>query len=190
MGIGSYPLNSKDPSSLRLVAASSLPATHPPAAKSEPVLTPKKILSDDATKLSDAALMEVSKLKARDAQLRQHEQAHHAASAGVDVSSASFTYQRGPNGVSYAVSGDVRIDTTAPLNPEDRLAQAAMISDVALAPADPTPTDRAVAAKAQQMAQQARMDIQQQVNNPGIKQAEQQSRDSNTPAAKKIDTYA
>jgi len=193
MGIGTNPLNSNASSTLKLVAAAGLPKSPPPAAKTE--APPEKKLQHATSQLSDAQLLEISKLKARDTQLQQHVQAHHAASSGVDVSSASFTYQRGPNGVNYAVSGDVKIDTSAPAAPEDRLAQAAMISDVALAPADPTPTDRAVAAKAQQMAQQARIEIMQQSSSASAQQADfppksNVSRDSDSPVAKRIDTFA
>lgn len=194
MGMSAYPLNSNAPVSLKLVGAAALPATQAAASKPESASAEKKGLSVNPAELSNAALLEISKLKARDTQLRQHEQAHHAASNGVDVSSASYTYQRGPNGVNYAVSGDVRIDSSAASKPEDRLAQAAMIIDVALAPADPTPADRAVAAKAQQMAQQARTEIMQQSNNLSPANAnlsrENHSQHTNSTAPKRIDTFA
>jgi hypothetical protein len=41
---------------------------------------------------------QIQKLKERDRQVRQHEQAHMAAGSGLVTSSASFTYQRGPDG--------------------------------------------------------------------------------------------
>ena len=43
----------------------------------------------------------IDKLKARDLQVRQHEQAHLAAAGSLATSGASYTYQRGPNGVNY-----------------------------------------------------------------------------------------
>lgn len=193
MEIGPNSLNSNAPSSLKLVAAATLPKY--PSSEIKPVAVAEKKSQLGVLHLSDAALLEISKLKARDAQLRQHEQAHHAASSGVDVSSASFTYQRGPNGVNYAVAGDVRIDTSAPRDPEDRLVQAAMISDVALAPADPTPSDRAVSAKAQQMAQQARAEIMQQNSSAPMQKVtpspnENLTQNGKNPAPKRIDTFA
>jgi len=42
---------------------------------------------------------EIRKLKARDQEVRQHEQAHLSAAGGLAVSAASFTYQKGPDGV-------------------------------------------------------------------------------------------
>jgi len=193
MGISTYPLNSTAPPSLKLAVAAGLPKSLPPVVKPDAI--PEKKLQPGPPQLNEAQLLEISKLKSRDTELRQHEQAHLSASAGVDVSNASFTYQRGPNGVNYAVSGDVRIDTSAELKPEDRLVQAAMISDVALAPPEPTPTDRAVAAKAQQMAQQARIEIMQQGVGANIRQSgqsrqENHAPESNNPASGRIDTFA
>jgi hypothetical protein len=108
----------------------------------------------------------IDKLKARDLQVRQHEQAHLAAAGGLATSGASYTYQRGPNGVSYAVGGEVSIDTSPGNTPEETIAKARQIQAAALAPADPSGQDRSVAASAGQMAQKAQAEIsakQQQV---------------------------
>lgn len=131
--------------------------------------------------LSSAEQAQVNSLKARDAQVKQHERAHLAASGGISVSSASFTYARGADGHNYAVGGEVRIDTSPASSPEATLAKAEHIIDAALAPSDPSSIDRVVAAKAQQMAQQARAEIQQ-------KQAEEARQ--NTPRKHVQDTYA
>jgi hypothetical protein len=185
MEINSYPANVKDTSTLKLVAAAKLP-------ESIPV---KKPSPAESVALSDEALMQVSKLKARDEQLHQHEQAHHTASNGLDVSSASFTYQRGPNGVNYAVSGDVSIDTSPGQTPEETLMRAEKIRDVALAPVDPTAIDRSVATKAQHMAMQARAEIVRETSNAEMKpefrrESSLNAYDSETPASKKVDTFA
>lgn len=112
--------------------------------------------ASDGTALSaeDAALLQ--KLKARDRIVRQHEQAHLAAAGGLATSAASFTYQRGPDGVNYAVGGEVHIDTSPGRNPEDTIRRAQTIEAAALAPADPSGQDRAVAAQAAQMEREAR----------------------------------
>lgn len=191
MGIIGPPLNSSidqaSASRLKLVAAASLPASQPSAARAGEVHTPPGKIPASDTGLSKAEQAEISKLKARDSQLRQHEQAHLSASAGIDVSRASFTYQRGPDGVQYAVAGDVRIDTSGGRTPADTLARADMIRDVALAPADPSATDRSVAAQAQQMAQQASAELMQQGSRTAVNQA---YASSETPAKAKIDTFA
>lgn len=108
----------------------------------------------------------IDKLKARDLQVRQHEQAHLAVAGGLATSGATYTYQRGPNGVSYAVGGEVNIDTSPGRTPEETIAKARQIEAAALAPADPSGQDRSVAASAAQMAQKAQAELsakQQQV---------------------------
>lgn len=115
----------------------------------------------DSVALSPEALAMIARLKARDTQVRQHEQAHLAAAGGLATSGASYTYQRGPDGVNYAVGGEVRIDTGPGRTPEDTIARAQAIIGAALAPADPSGADRAIAAQAQQMAAQARAQLQQ-----------------------------
>jgi hypothetical protein len=101
----------------------------------------------------------IDQLKASDTKVRQHEQAHLAAAGGLATSGASYTYQKGPNGVSYAVAGEVNIDTSPGRTPEETLEHARTIQAAALAPADPSAQDRAVAARAQQMAQEAQQRV-------------------------------
>ena len=108
---------------------------------------------------------QVQKLKERDRQVRQHEQAHMSAGAGMITSGANFTYQKGPDGVNYAVGGEVGISTEPGRTPDETIQRAQQIRAAALAPADPSGQDRAVAAKAAQMAQQAQME-KSQSNNP------------------------
>ncbi len=110
--------------------------------------------------LTDKEREEVKKLKETDKKVRQHEQAHMAAGAGLIISGAQFEYKRGPDGQLYAVSGEVTIDTSeVPNNPEATLEKAKKIQRAALAPQDPSPQDRQVAAKARQMENKARMEI-------------------------------
>lgn len=111
------------------------------------------------TTLTPQALALIDRLKTRDTEVRQHEQAHLAAAGGMAVSGASYTYQRGPNGVDYAIGGEVHIDTSPGRTPEETIARARTIQAAALAPADPSGPDRAVAAQAQQMEQQARAEL-------------------------------
>ena len=132
--------------------APSAPADAPAARATAPA-TPAQ--SSTSVELSPEALALIAKLKARDTQVRQHEQAHLAAAGSLAVSGASYVYQRGPDGVSYAVGGEVQIDTSPGRTPEETIARARAIMAAALAPADPSGPDRAVAAQAQQLEQQA-----------------------------------
>lgn len=115
--------------------------------------------------LSPEALALIAKLKARDTEVRQHEQAHLAAAGGLAVSGATYVYQRGPNGVNYAVGGEVQIDTSPGRTPEETIARAQAVIAAALAPAEPSGADLAVAAQAQQLAQQARSALAREQND-------------------------
>ena len=73
-----------------------------------------------------------------------------------------YQYQVGPDGKRYAVGGHVSIDVSEGSTPEQTLAKAERVRSAALAPASPSPQDRAVASRAMQMATDARMELMQQ----------------------------
>ncbi|MBP7063807.1 putative metalloprotease CJM1_0395 family protein [Ferrovibrio sp.] len=98
--------------------------------------------------LSEEEKAQVAKLKAIDAKVRAHERAH-AAVGGQYAGAPSYGYTRGPDGQMYATSGEVSIDISAENDPEATLQKAAQVTAAALAPADPSGADRAVAAAAQ-----------------------------------------
>jgi hypothetical protein len=98
--------------------------------------------------VSQAEADEIRKLKARDAEVRAHEQAH-ATTGGAYAGAPSFEYQRGPDGRNYAVGGEVSIDVSAvPGDPEATIRKMEQVQRAALAPAEPSGADRAVAATA------------------------------------------
>ncbi len=105
--------------------------------------------------LTDKEMAVVAQMKDRDMKVRTHEQAHVSAGGGL-TSAPSYEYQTGPDGKRYIVGGHVTIDTSAESTPEATLIKAERIRSAALAPADPSPADRAVASGAMQMAMQAR----------------------------------
>ena len=101
----------------------------------------------------------IRELSAIDRRVKAHEQAH-ASVGGVYAGSANFTYQTGPNGVRYAVGGEVPIDTSGvPGNPQATLRKAEQVARAALAPADPSSVDRQIASSAQALATKARFEI-------------------------------
>lgn len=105
---------------------------------------------------------EIRELKTRDREVRAHEAAHMAAGGGA-TGGAQYTYQRGPDGVMYAVAGEVSISASSASNsPQAALQRAETIRRAALAPANPSSQDRQVAANASAMAAQARSDIAQE----------------------------
>ena len=85
-----------------------------------------------------------------------------AAAGGIATSGASYTFQKGPDGMSYAIGGEVGIDTSPGRTPQETIQRASTIRAAALAPADPSGQDRAVAARAGQMELQARGELAQQ----------------------------
>ena len=100
----------------------------------------------------------VQALKARDAEVCRHEQAH-AAAAGPYGGAARFKYQRGPDGRSYAVSGEVSIDVSPESSPRTTARKMAVVIRAAQAPADPSAQDRSVANQARQIKQQAESEL-------------------------------
>ena len=111
------------------------------------------------TELSDEELRRVRELQQRDREVRAHEMAHVAVGGDLVLRGAQYEYETGPDGIRYAVGGDVLIDTSPGSTPEETLDKAQRIIATALAPADPSPQDRQVAAKATQMAAEARVEL-------------------------------
>lgn len=101
----------------------------------------------------------IRSLSQRDAEVRAHENAHSAV-GGQYAGAANYTYQRGPDGVNYAVGGEVPIDVSIIQgNPQATLEKMQLVQRAALAPAEPSSQDRRVAALAAQQANQARAEI-------------------------------
>ena len=105
---------------------------------------------------------QVAALKARDREVRAHEGAHRAA-GGELTGPPSFEFETGPDGRQYAVGGEVSIDRSPePGDPEATIAKLERVIRAALAPAEPSPQDRAVAAQAQADLLQARAEAARQ----------------------------
>lgn len=103
----------------------------------------------DGSDLSEEEQQQVQELKARDQEVRTHEQAHQAAGAGY-AGGASYSYQRGPDGNNYAIGGEVSIDTSSTGDPERDITKMRIVRAAALAPAEPSGQDLSVAAAASQ----------------------------------------
>ena len=102
---------------------------------------------------------EIRTLAARDREVKAHEQAH-ASVGGPHAGHPNYQFTQGPNGVRYAHSGHVNIDISPVANdPQATLAKMQTVARAALAPAEPSSQDRAVAAKANQQAAQARAEL-------------------------------
>ncbi|TCI01423.1 catalase [Corallincola luteus] len=116
-------------------------------------------------KVEQAEQQVIGELRARDLEVKAHEQAH-ALVGGQYASAPSYSMERGPDGVSYAVSGEVQIDTSEVKgDPEATLQKLETVVAAALAPAEPSSQDRQVAAEASAKIAQLRNDIAQQTIN-------------------------
>lgn len=104
--------------------------------------------------LSDEEQAQLDKLKARDREVRQHEQAHMAVGGGY-AGAPSYEYQQGPDGGRYAVGGEVSIDMSPEKDPKATAAKMRQVKAAALAPAQPSSQDLSVAAQASQLEAQA-----------------------------------
>lgn len=109
--------------------------------------------------LTEEEKRKVEELKARDREVRAHEQAHLSALGAHKSGGPSYEYETGPDGKQYAVGGEVPVDVSPESEPEKTVLKMQTIQRAALAPAEPSSADRAVAAKAAQLESQARAEI-------------------------------
>ena len=118
--------------------------------------------STDPSGLTEDERAQVDELKQTDRKVRAHEQAH-AAAGGAYASSPSYEYENGPDGNRYAIGGEVSIDVS-PVSgdPEATIQNMEIVKRAALAPAEPSPQDRAVAAQADQTRLKAQAELREQ----------------------------
>lgn len=136
-------------------------------------------------------LQELARLRQRDREVRAHEMAHLAAAGPYAIGGPSYEYQTGPDGQRYAVGGHVNIDTSpVPGDPEATLRKAETVRRAALAPGDPSPQDRRVAAAATSMAMKAQIELQRKVMEKEFdRRAEAYQAQSGTEDGAFIDLY-
>lgn len=116
-----------------------------------------------STELTPEEEKEVEKLKKIDREVRAHEQAHQAAGGGLIRGGPNYQYQKGPDNRNYAVAGEVQIDISpVPGDPQATIMKMQQVKRAAMAPADPSPQDRAASARASQIEAQARQELAKQ----------------------------
>lgn len=116
----------------------------------------------DDTELTEEEQREVEQLEARDQEVRTHEQAHVAAAGALFRGGPFYEFETGPDGRQYAVGGHVNIDTSEGRTPEETIQRAQQVRRAALAPAEPSAQDRAVAAQATRQEAEARRELAEQ----------------------------
>ena len=110
--------------------------------------------------LSAEELQAVEELKSRDREVRAHEMAHLASAGQHARGGPSYTFQQGPDGRRYAIGGEVPIDVGEEKTPEQTIQKMRAVRSAAMAPANPSPADRSIAASASALEAQARQEIQ------------------------------
>lgn len=131
----------------------------------------------------------IRELAARDREVRNHEQAHMAV-GGQYAGPMTLQYERGPDGKRYAVGGEVAIDVSkVPGDPQATREKAEQVRRAALAPAEPSPQDRQVAALATQIAIEAQSELRQQERMEAEEAREERSeqRELNTEVSEKTE---
>lgn len=117
--------------------------------------------NNNDAELDQQELEQLQQLKDRDTEVRAHEQAHLLAAGRYATSGVSFTYQRGPDGASYAIGGEVGISLGEESTPEATIVKMQTVQRAALAPADPSGTDKRIAAEATAKEAKARQELLQ-----------------------------
>jgi len=116
------------------------------AAQAEP--KPGEKTTATGQSVEDPAIQaQIAKLKQTEEKVKAHEAAHKAVGGNL-ASSASYSYTRGPDGRSYITGGEVQIDMSDGRTPQETVSRMQQVIRAALAPADPSGQDRAVAAAA------------------------------------------
>jgi hypothetical protein len=144
---------------MSVVAASFAISALPAAAASRPDASGREKELSSTGQLSTAEQRVVARMQQRDREVRTHEMTHISAGAGLVRGGATYSFERGPDGKLYAAGGEVSIDTSPGSTPQETIERARRIRSAALAPADPSPQDRQVAAAASLMESQARIEL-------------------------------
>lgn len=124
-------------------------------------------------------MREVEQLQQTDREVRQHELAHQI-TGGPYTGSATFDYEVGPDGQRYAVAGRVSVDYGAVTgDPKATVEKMKTVIAAALAPADPSPQDHQVAARARQTLLSAQLEVSAQMSQ----QLDQQAANTESPSS-------
>lgn len=136
--------------------------------------------------LTEDEQKQVREMKSRDREVRTHEHAHVAAGGSFVRGAPQYKYEKGPDGKQYVADGEVSVDSSpVPNDPEATIQKMQQVRRAALAPAEPSSQDRAVAAQAQQAEQEARAQLAEQRQEerrqatPGGEAAGSQSTEAN-----------
>ncbi|MCL1956928.1 MAG: hypothetical protein FWF63_06360 [Fibromonadales bacterium] len=139
--------------------------------------------------LSEEELRMVNELKKIDKKVHTHEQAHLSAAGSYARGGAHYDYVRGPDGNKYANAGHVNLDTSREKTPEATIRKANIVQKAALAPADPSPADKQIAANAEKMAADAQQELAEE-QKAKLKSSEEAAKSENSEKSEKSEKSA
>ncbi len=102
--------------------------------------------------------MTTQQLRTIEQKVKAHELAHKIA-GGELAGPVRYKYTKGPDGKLYITGGEVLLRLKEGRTPEETIEIAQKVKRAALAPMNPSPQDRAVAAKATAMEMKARIEM-------------------------------
>jgi hypothetical protein len=158
------------------------------------VAKPSGEIAATGFELSEDELKMIEDLKARDLEVRAHEQAHKSV-GGQYTGAISFSYQAGPDGKRYAVGGEVPIDVSPiPGDPQATITKMTIVSAAATAPAQPSAQDQMVAAQAARIMSEAQAELAQtkyeDVNNKeDVKKEEPSTNNSSAYTSNSLEEF-
>lgn len=130
--------------------------------------TPKGL---DGQELTQEEQETVKQMKARDEEVRVHENAHKSA-GGQYAGSPSYTYETGPDGRRYITEGEVSIDISDEDDPSATIEKMQVVKRAAMAPAEPSGQDRKVYQQAAQKEATARQELAEEKKKEAQEQKE------------------
>lgn len=159
LGLQSDPYSQILPSPKKTDSSNKSVKTSPGDSKTPSAGEPSSKAANDGQNSDKAKIArQVSALKETEQKVRAHEAAHMAAGGSL-AGGVSYQYQVGPDGKSYIVGGEVPINISAEKTPQATVDKMSQVIRAALAPADPSAQDMAVAAQASATEQSAQVEL-------------------------------
>lgn len=145
--------------------------------------------ASSASELTPEEEQQVKELKARDAEVRLHEQQHVSAGGAYVNGGPTYTYQTGPDGNRYAIGGEVSIDVSeVEGDPQATIQKMQTVAQAATAPAEPSGQDYKVAAAARQTEAKARAELSRQQSEGVGGRSEEESSSERLATSPEVDS--